>query len=246
VGFDFKERGENYSQQKYHWYHFSGTDFNADNNKTSIYKILGDDTKDWADSSEVDGEKGNYDYLMFADLDYDHPEVRKDVIDWGTWLSKEVTLKGIRFDAVKHFSEEFLRDFITNMDKTFGEPWFFVGEFWKDSLTDMHKYLDRMGKKFSLFDAPLVYNFSQLSKTEGGDLTKVFDDTLVKTVPVNAVVSFPSCFIGPRLTTSIDSSDECKYLGISCLQSLHILILGSTIHNLTKPLKPPSSPSSNP
>ncbi|KAH8599463.1 glycoside hydrolase superfamily [Bisporella sp. PMI_857] len=187
LGFDFKARGDKYSEQKYHWYHFSGTDYNADNNKTAIYKILGDDTKGWADSGDVDGEKGNYDYLMFADLDFDHPEVEKDVIEWGKWLSTELTLKGIRFDAVKHFSEEFLRDFITELDKTHGEGWFFVGEFWKDSLSDMHKYLERMGKKFSLFDAPLVYNFSQLSKTEGGDLTKVFDDTLVKTVPVNAV-----------------------------------------------------------
>ncbi|KAG9246023.1 glycoside hydrolase superfamily [Calycina marina] len=187
LGFDFKSRGNKYSQQKYHWYHFTGTDYNADNNKTSIYKILGDDTKDWADSDEVDGEKGNYDYLMFADLDYDHPEVRKDVIDWGTWLSKQVILKGIRFDAVKHFSEEFLREFITSLNQRFGEPWFFVGEFWKDSLDDMHNYLERMNHKFSLFDAPLVYNFSKLSKTENGDLTKVFQDTLVLTKPVNAV-----------------------------------------------------------
>lgn len=137
----------------------------------------------------MDSEKGNYDYLMFADLDYDHPEVSEDVINWGIWLSKEITLKGIRFDAVKHFSEDFLRSFINKMDEVHGKGWFFVGEFWKDSLEDMSRYLDRMGRKFSLFDAPLVYNFSQMSKTENADLTKVFDGTLVKTEPVNAVVS---------------------------------------------------------
>jgi alpha-amylase len=189
LGFDFPGRGGKYSKQKYHWYHFSGTDYNADNNKTAIYKILGDKTKGWADGDEVDSEKGNYDYLMFADLDYDHQEVKDDVINWGRWISKELTLKGIRFDAVKHFSEEFLRDFIVAMDEEHGKGWFFVGEFWKDSLDDMTRYLDRMGKKFSLFDAPLVYNFSQLSKTENGDLRNVFNDTLVKTMPVNAVVS---------------------------------------------------------
>jgi alpha-amylase len=74
------------------------------------------------------------------------------------------------------------------MNDTYGEGWFFVGEFWKDSLDDMCKYLERMGKKFSLFDAPLVYNFSQASKTENADLTKIFEGTLVQTVPVNAVV----------------------------------------------------------
>ena len=74
------------------------------------------------------------------------------------------------------------------MDETHGEGWFFVGEFWKDSLDDMSRYLERMGKKFSLFDAPLVYNFSKLSKMEDADLRTVFDDTLVKIEPVNAVV----------------------------------------------------------
>lgn len=126
---------------------------------------------------------------MFADLDYEHPEVKQDVINWGKWLHKEIKLQGIRFDAIKHFSEDFLREFITTMDEEHGTGWFFVGEFWKDSLDDMCRYLERMGKKFSLFDAPLVYNFSQISKSEGADLRKVFDDTLVQTEPVNAVVS---------------------------------------------------------
>lgn len=55
----------------------------------------------------------------------------------------------------------------------------------------MVAYLQRMSHKFSLFDAPLVYNFSAISKTEKADLTKVFDNTLVKYEPYNAVVSFP-------------------------------------------------------
>lgn len=53
----------------------------------------------------------------------------------------------------------------------------------------MTAYLQRMGHRFSLFDAPLVYNFSQASRTEDADLTKIFDRTLVKYEPVNAVVS---------------------------------------------------------
>lgn len=59
VGFDFPGRGDKYSKQKYHWYHFSGVDYNAANGKSSIYKIMGDKTKGWAASGDVDGEKGN-------------------------------------------------------------------------------------------------------------------------------------------------------------------------------------------
>ncbi|ATY59031.1 glucan 1,4-alpha-maltohexaosidase precursor [Cordyceps militaris] len=188
VGFDFSGRQDKYSKQKYHWYHFSGVDYNAANKKTAIYKIVGEKSDAlWAEVPDVDDEKGNYDYLMGSDLDYDHPEVQDDVLAWGTWIAKTLPLKGMRFDAIKHFSADFLHRFVKQMDDTYGSGWFFVGEFWKDSLEDMNNYLDRMEEKFSLFDAPLVHNFSALSQTESADLRKVFDDTLVRCRPVNAV-----------------------------------------------------------
>ena len=55
----------------------------------------------------------------------------------------------------------------------------------------MLKYLDLMDKKFSLFDAPLVYNFSEISKSSGADMRQVFDGTLVQASPINAVVRLP-------------------------------------------------------
>ncbi|KAK3371138.1 glucan 1,4-alpha-maltohexaosidase [Lasiosphaeria ovina] len=187
VGFDFPGRKNKYSDMKYHWYHFSGVDFNAANDKTAIYKIVGEQPMEWAATPDVDGEKGNYDYLMGSDLDYSHPEVEQDVLNWGKWLAAEIPLKGIRFDAIKHYSAEFLEKFVVQLDETYGTGWFFVGEFWKDSLSDMTGYLDRMGHKFSLFDAPLVYNFSEISRGQGADLRKVFDGTLVQTAPISAV-----------------------------------------------------------
>lgn len=46
-----------------------------------------------------------------------------------------------------------------------------------------------------------MYNFSRLSKTEDADLRSVFDDTLVKIEPVNAVVSLSAV---PQDETIID------------------------------------------
>ena len=125
---------------------------------------------------------------MGSDLDYSHPEVKADVLAWGKWITDTIPLKGMRFDAIKHYSEDFLREFINQLDEHHGKGWFFVGEFWKDSLDDMKDYLERMGRKFSLFDVPLVYNFSAISQAEGADMRKVFDGTLVHEQPVNAVV----------------------------------------------------------
>lgn len=76
----------------------------------------------------------------------------------------------------------------------------------------MVAYLQRMSHKFSLFDAPLVYKFSKISKTEKADLTKVFDNTLVKYEPYNAVVSVPCSLSSQRscskqLQTPLDSAN---------------------------------------
>lgn len=60
VGFDFPGRGDKYSDMKYHWYHFSGVDYNAkDEGKKAIYKIMGDQNQGWAGVPDVDDEKGN-------------------------------------------------------------------------------------------------------------------------------------------------------------------------------------------
>ncbi|KAF1981494.1 glycoside hydrolase family 13 protein [Aulographum hederae CBS 113979] len=184
VGFTFPGRGDKYSTQKYHWYHMTGTDYNADNDKTAIYKIVGDN-KRWAES--VDTEQGNADYMMFADLDYHHDEVCADVKNWGVWVTKELKLKGMRLDAVQHFSERFTNEFVSEIRKECGNDQFMVGEFWVGDQQTMSDWLEKMERKFSLFDAPLLYNFASISKQEKADLRKVFDGSLVSVQPQNAV-----------------------------------------------------------
>ncbi|KAJ9603322.1 hypothetical protein H2200_012100 [Cladophialophora chaetospira] len=185
LGFDFPGRGDKYSSQKYHWYHFSGTDYDASTERTGIFRILGDN-KHWSNS--VAGEGGNADFLMFADLDYAHDEVGQDVIHWGEWVVKELKLKGFRFDACQHFSETFTNGFVDHLEKTFGKnQLFLVGEFWSGDTKEMLKYINAMKHSFSLYDSPLVYNFSSTSKTEDGDLRKIFDGSLVEAKPEAAV-----------------------------------------------------------
>ncbi|KAI1079659.1 glucan 1,4-alpha-maltohexaosidase precursor [Whalleya microplaca] len=183
LGFDFPGRNEKYSKLKYHWYHFSGTDYDAGNDRNAIFKIQGED-KGWSES--VDDEQGNADFLMFADLDYSHPEVIDDVKNWGKWIVKEVGLSGFRLDAVQHFSQRFTRELVDEINEECGEQ-FYVGEFWTGDAGALCDWLDEMDNKFSLYDSPLLNNFSSMSKQESADLRKVFDGTLVKAKPVNAV-----------------------------------------------------------
>jgi alpha-amylase len=185
LGFEFEGRGDKYSKQKYHWYHFGGTDFDAASGRSAIFQIQGDG-KAWSDS--VDDEGGNADFLMFADLDYSHPEVCEDVTRWGKWIVSEVGLCGFRLDAVQHFSQRFTKEWIEALRQEHGDL-FYVGEFWSGNKQDLVDWIHQMDRKFSLYDSPLLNNFSNISKSEAADLRRVFDNTLVQDMPVNAVVS---------------------------------------------------------
>jgi alpha-amylase len=44
-GFDFKGRRNKYSEMKWHWYHFTGTDWDQRTQKKAIYKVLRDKKK---------------------------------------------------------------------------------------------------------------------------------------------------------------------------------------------------------
>lgn len=135
------------------------------------------------------GDRANRGFLfrMFADVDYSNPEVREDVFRWGEWIGKELKLSGIRFDAVKHYSEDFLRDFIRHLDRTVGKDWFLVGEYWRDDLDVLARFIKRMGGRISLFDVPLVTNLAQLSVERNPDLRTVLKGTLALHHPMNAV-----------------------------------------------------------
>ena len=184
-GFEFAGRGDRYSTLKYHWYHFSGTDYDADSHETGIFRVLGEN-KGWSDS--VGKANGNSDFLMFSNLDYSHSEVQEDVKNWGVWLVRELQLKGIRFDACPHVSQRFTNEWIAHLEKHFGpKSLFLVGEYWTYNIGPLLAYLDGMQHKWSLFDAPLLSNFSRLSQEFQGDLRTVFDGSLVKERPDQAV-----------------------------------------------------------
>ncbi|CAI7600870.1 unnamed protein product [Penicillium palitans] len=184
VGFDFPGRGEKYSSMNYHWQHFTGVDLDDATQQHAIYKIQGPN-KDWA--KDVSDEHGNYDYLMFADLDHSHPEVRADILKWGEWIGTELPISGMRIDAAKHYSASFQKEFVTYLRNTVGADYFLVAEYWKGEVGLLLGYLKLMDYGVSLFDVPLLGRFAAISKMAGGDLRKIFKGTLVEQMPSHAV-----------------------------------------------------------
>jgi len=185
TGYNFPGRDNKYSDFKWHWFHFSGTDFNAANKKNAIYRIIGEG-KGW--SQGVDDENGNYDYLMMNDLDLNHPDVIKELNRWGIWVSNELSLDGFRLDAIKHMDDIFIKQFLEAVREDRGDNFYAVGEYWKGDFDSLQKYIELTEEKLDLFDVPLHYKMFQASQ-KGRDfpLSDFLNDTLLTRFPKNAV-----------------------------------------------------------
>jgi alpha-amylase len=183
--FTFPGRGNRYSHFTWSFEHFNGTDYDAKSGRTGVFRILGEN-KDW--NKNVDHEFGNYDYLMFANIDYNHPDVRKEMIRWGKWLADTLQCNGFRLDAIKHIHYDFIHEFAKEMLKHCGENFYLVGEFWKSDLTVCQEFLSQTDYQIDIFDVQLHFHFYSASKAgRQFDLRTIFDQTIVQTHPLHAV-----------------------------------------------------------
>ena len=185
--FDFPARGGKYSDFTWSYHHFDGVDWAQNLGEKAIFKFLGLG-KEW--EKMVSGEHGNYDYLMFSDLDMNHPEVRTELARWAKWFIRTTGVDGFRLDAVKHIQFSFFRDWLTFLRREF-EPKdiFAMGEYWSSQVEELEYYLQKTHGMMSLFDAPLQNNFYDASRTPNGqfDMRQLLDNTLVSRHPTHTV-----------------------------------------------------------
>lgn len=184
--FTFPGQAKKYSKFVWDSTCFSGVDYAADLKEDGIFSIQNKFGKDWQDI--IDTEKGNYDYLMFADIDFRNPAVRKELKHWGEWYLKTTKLDGVRLDAVKHMPARFYNEWLDYM-RTLKPDLFAVGEYWAPGdLPLLLKYIEATNGRMSLFDAPLHQNFHTASKAgKEYNLTTIFDNSLVQVRPDLAV-----------------------------------------------------------
>jgi len=185
VDFTFPGRNDKYSNFHWTWYHFDGVDYDAATGEKAIFKFKGTGKAwDW----EVSSEKGNYDYLMYADLDMDHPEVKQELKDWGEWYLNMTKVDGFRMDAVKHIKYQYLKEWSEHMQAASDKDLFIVGEYWNYDVNQLHNFITKTNGEMSLFDAPLHMNFYQASKKNGYfDMGSIMNGTLMKENPTKAV-----------------------------------------------------------
>lgn len=175
-----------YSNFLWDYLYFDGVDWDEKNKENAIFKIL-----KYGDNWDVmpDDEMGNYDFLMFADLDMGVPEVRQELKDWALWYINFTKADGFRLDAIKHISIDFFNEWLDFLRQNTGKELFTVGEYWQPNRFDLlERYLQKIGFRISLFDAPLQNHFHIASQqAENYDLRTIFDNTIVSKYPTNAV-----------------------------------------------------------
>ena len=185
--FTFPGRNNKYSDFIWNQECFSGVDYAADLNESAIFKILNSYGDAWEEG--VDGERGNFDYLMYADIEFRNNFVREELIKWGLWFWHLTNVSGFRLDAVKHIDYRFYNEWLDIIRHETKEELFAVGEYWApNDLKSMLGYIDKTGGRMSLFDAPLHEHFHIASVNgKGYDLRTIFDNTLLQVRPELAV-----------------------------------------------------------
>jgi alpha-amylase len=185
--FTFPGRNGHYSDFIWDFRCFTGVDFDNKTKETAIYTILNDYGEGWQDV--IDDEKGNYDYLMYDDIEFRNRAVVDELKKWGEWYCRTTGFDGVRLDAVKHISPGFENEWLDHMRKVTGKEFFAVGEYWAPgNLPLLLKYIEATEGRMSLFDASLHHNLEAAAKQgRDYDLTTIFNDTLVAVRPDLAV-----------------------------------------------------------
>jgi alpha-amylase len=181
--FTFPGRKGKYSEFVWDQHCFTGIDWAENLKETGIYSIQNQYGEAWEEVPST--EFGNYDYLMFNDVDFRNEAVQEEIKRWGEWYYKTCGMKGFRLDAVKHISPWFLNIWIDHMNATFQEKFFIVAENWVTTdVAELQTYIDETGGRMQLFDSILHINFYRAGE-EGKhyDLSKIFEGTLTQSHP---------------------------------------------------------------
>ncbi len=214
--FTFPGRKGKYSSFVWDYRCFSGVDCAADLNESGIYKIRNEYGQGWEDV--VANENGNFDFLMFADIEFRNPSVREELKRWGKWYLEVAPIAGVRLDAVKHMEPGFIAEWLDYM-RTVKPEFFAVGEYWApEDLPIMVRFLEVLEERMSLFDAPLHNNFFQASiKGKGYDLSEILKNTLLEVKPRYAVTLVDNHDTQPLQTLETPVGDWFKPLAYALI-----------------------------
>jgi len=204
IKFTFPGRNGKYSD--FIWDHqcFSGTDRAKVEGieLEGIFKIYNEYGTDWND--HVSHQFGNYDYLMGADVEFRNPYVVEELKRWIKWYIETTKVDGLRLDALKHISTEFLKEWIDYIKSDIDENFFMVGELWKNNVDKIKVFSEKMDHRICSFDVPLHYNFFKASQEKQNyNLSEILRGTFLDCNPECSV-----SFVGNHDTQQLQALES--------------------------------------
>jgi len=185
--FYFPGRAKKYSEFEWNYMCFTGVDYANDLDENGIFRILNGYGDSW--EKMISDEKGNYDYLIYDDIDFRNKAVCEELINWAKWYWHQKKFDAVRLDAVKHITAGFYVDWLRELRQNTDKNIFAVGEYWAPGFLNLLlKYIEATNGEMSLFDSSLHQNF-HIASCRGNkyDMRRILDETLLKAMPEKAV-----------------------------------------------------------
>lgn len=136
----------------------------------------------------LENEKGNFDYLLGADVEFRNPYVREELKRWGEWFVEETGVDGFRLDALKHMTHDYFPEWIGHLNAKFNKEFLQIGEYWKNDVGMLREYIRLTEGTIHLFDVPIHHNFFEAGNAGADyDLRKIFDNTLTMQQPERSI-----------------------------------------------------------
>jgi alpha-amylase len=165
---------------------------------------------------------------MCSNIDYTNLDVCEDTTRWGEWMVNDIRVDGFRLDAVQHFSFNFTKDWIQSVNDAYrqrtngSKDVFVVGEVWSGDLSRIKAWLNAVQHpsghpRVYAYDAPLLYNFSRISKdicnrSRNIDLRTILRNSLLESRPEAAITLVTNHDTQPGQTSYAPMPRQLKLL----------------------------------
>lgn len=163
--------------------------------------------------------EGNWDAMYFY-YDYDQfvPDTKTKLYDWTRWNWSDIGMRGIRLDAVKHFSPEFVGDLLDNMHDNGMDPGVVVGEWYSDNTAELAGWVNNvksyMNESTKSAIYPRIFDFSLREALRNACDTYGYD---VRNVFYSSIVDAQSSMSGQNVITFLNNHDFRQTSGFNSL-----------------------------
>jgi alpha-amylase len=138
-------------------------------------------------STDLSGDWDNP--YFFYDYDQFQEDTKQKLIDWTKWNWNDLGMRGLRMDAVKHFTPEFVGDLLDSLHAHGMDPGLVVGEWYGTNVTELSGWVNSVMSYMEpatqlaiyprIFDFSLRENLRQSCDNTGFDVRNVFQGSIV-------------------------------------------------------------------